>query len=314
MMTSIGGQRGHTAAKCAPFRFARLTALSVCCLAVASARGDSAAPKPARPSPIVCEGDYQYHVQGVATDGKSIFWSFTTALVKTGLDGKLAAKVEVSKGHHMGDLKTLDGKVYVGMNMSGVRKRAGDEVWVYDAATLELVRKIPTPQTIWCNNGLAWHDGFFYVIGSASDHMPYNFVHVYDKDWGYFGVRAIESGWTMLGVQTVAAFGESLVFGYYGNAKDELMPHRGGAFVVSIKDLQSNWRNRERADIVPIRERFDGGFAEGMLELDGEPWRCRGFLCPTAATGGEKRYGAELLPAPEIAAALRRVESAKERK
>ena len=40
--------------------------------------------------PVTCEGAYSNHLQGVCTDGKgTIYWSFTTKLVKTDAGGKV---------------------------------------------------------------------------------------------------------------------------------------------------------------------------------------------------------------------------------
>lgn len=74
---------------------------------------------------IVCEGAYPFHLQGAATDGTNIFWSFTTVLVKTDRNGKVLAKDEISRDQgHMGDLCCRDGKVFVGMNMGKAKVSA----------------------------------------------------------------------------------------------------------------------------------------------------------------------------------------------
>lgn len=110
---------------------------------------------------IACEGIYPLHPQGAATDGTNVYWSFTRVFVKTDFKGKILAKDTIDYGH-MGDLCYHDGKIYVGMNMSSkwegkTRVRTGDEVWQYDAATLKREKEIPTPQTIFCNNGIEWY-------------------------------------------------------------------------------------------------------------------------------------------------------------
>ena len=45
---------------------------------------------------VLCEGTYQHHLQGVCTDETSVFWSFTTTLVKTGMEGTLLKQVPVA--------------------------------------------------------------------------------------------------------------------------------------------------------------------------------------------------------------------------
>jgi len=270
-----------------------LAALAVCIPVFAA--------EPAKlPSKIVCEGSYPLHLQGVATDGSHIYWSFTSVLVKTDLAGKVLAKDERESGH-MGDLCCHDGKVYVGMNMGGSWGRVGDEVWQYDAKTLKLERRIPTPQTIFCNNGLEWCDGFFYVVGSAPHHSVYNIVHVYTKDWGYRGCRFVESGWTLVGVQTVALIGGRLVFGYYGSREDAKMPHESGAFAVDPAALAFGKAHAEFAEVVPSLGRRDGGYGEGIVEINGHAWRAGSSSCP-APEGSKYKcyYTAVLVPAPEL--------------
>ncbi len=39
---------------------------------------------------VLCEGTYQHHLQGVCTDENSIYWSFTTNLVKTDMTRQFA--------------------------------------------------------------------------------------------------------------------------------------------------------------------------------------------------------------------------------
>ncbi|MDO4425660.1 MAG: hypothetical protein Q4D17_07865, partial [Planctomycetia bacterium] len=60
---------------------------------------------------IMCEGTYGGHLQGLDNDGASIFWAFTTELVKTDGDGKVLKKVEVP--NHHGDLCCHNGVVFV---------------------------------------------------------------------------------------------------------------------------------------------------------------------------------------------------------
>ncbi len=44
---------------------------------------------------VTCEGTYPHHLQGICTDDKdSLYWSFTTTLAKTDLNGKLQKQDE----------------------------------------------------------------------------------------------------------------------------------------------------------------------------------------------------------------------------
>jgi hypothetical protein len=63
-----------------------------------------------------CEGTYPKHLQGVAADGRqAIFWSWTDALVKTDLQGRLLRRIPADDHH--GDLCFAAGKVYVAVNL-----------------------------------------------------------------------------------------------------------------------------------------------------------------------------------------------------
>ncbi|MBT4694520.1 MAG: hypothetical protein HOB73_14370, partial [Planctomycetaceae bacterium] len=64
---------------------------------------------------MACEGRYKHHLQGVCRDGQgSLFWSFTTALVKSDAEGKVVKKIEVASHH--GDLCHVAGRIYVAVN------------------------------------------------------------------------------------------------------------------------------------------------------------------------------------------------------
>ena len=58
-------------------------------------------------SVIACEGSYGDHIQGMATDGEAIYWSFASTLVKTDLNGKVLKSVPVP--YHCGDPCWADG-------------------------------------------------------------------------------------------------------------------------------------------------------------------------------------------------------------
>ena len=65
---------------------------------------------------IVCEGEYDGHLQGIARDEDgSIYWSFTVSLVKTDSVGKRLSSVEVA--NHHGDLRYSDSVVHVAVNV-----------------------------------------------------------------------------------------------------------------------------------------------------------------------------------------------------
>jgi hypothetical protein len=280
-------------------RFAFLFAVLAVLLATElAAEIKSPVQKGVKKSEIRCEGVYPWHLQGVATDGRSIFWSFTTVLVKTGLDGSFIAKHEIDRSEgHMGDLCCHNGKVYVGMNM-GQREwcRKGDEVWEYDIDSMKLLKKYPTPQTVWCNNGLEFHAGSFWVISSAPVHSRYNMVFRYTSDFRFMRCLMIDSGWTNLGVQTICFRKGKMLFGCYGNSKDEKFPHKSCTFVVDGKSLADMKGNGEFPHIVPCERRVEVGTSEGMLELDGTLMAGKSILLSPKEDKQNRRYTARLVP------------------
>lgn len=249
---------------------------------------------------IKCEGEYPWHLQGVATDGTNIFWTFTTVLVKTDLDGRVLGKVEIGRGDgHMGDLCCRNGRVFVGMNLeyrNGCRR--GDEVWEYDGAALKLIKKHPTPEAVWCNNGVEFFDGNFWVITSAPRHCRYNMVFRYTADFKFIQCQMIDSGWTNLGVQTVCRHGDKMLFGCYGAPNDGWQPHKPCTLVVDGGALA--YRNTrvhgEFPPIVPCERRVEKNTAEGMLVLDGRVMAARSIRLSPESERKNQRWSALLLP------------------
>ena len=103
--------------------------------AIAEAREPFAATK--------CDGDYKFHLQGVCTNrSDSIYWSFTTDLVKTDQGGNVQESIEV-ESHH-GDLCFHDGRIYVAVNLGRFNDPKGNAdswIYVYDADTLKFLSK-----------------------------------------------------------------------------------------------------------------------------------------------------------------------------
>lgn len=243
---------------------------------------------------IRCEGTYRYHLQGVATDGTNVFWSFTTDLVKTDRSGRVLCKDTIQRTDgHMGDLCYKDGLLYVGMNRGKTKEgwRVGDEVWVYDAATLKLLKKHPTPETVWDNNGLEWCDGFFWVISGAPKMFECNMVFKYSPDFHFCEARLIDSGWTHLGVQTICKYRDLMLFGCYGTDKPKEKAHKSCTFVVDTKALTAP-PSRERPGIIPIRKRFDSYTSGGMLVMDDRLWIACGRAVDKKLPKKDRRYHA----------------------
>ena len=170
---------------------------------------------------IECEGDYEYHLQGVARDpDKNLYWSFTTELVKTDAVGKMITKVDVA--NHHGDLTYRDGKVYVAVNLGEFNQpmgKADSWVYVYDAESLEEVARHWTPEVVHGAGGMAFKDGTFYLVGGLPDGVIENYVYEYRSDFRFIKRHVIESGWTQMGIQTAEWHAGAWWFGCYGEPR-----------------------------------------------------------------------------------------------
>ena len=92
---------------------------------------------------IDCPGVYPGHLQGIATDGKSIYWSFSDCVVRSDLAGRLLAKAKIP--FHGGDPCWYRGRLYVPVGSDFNRKRAKGKKsneWIYEFdSALKLVKK-----------------------------------------------------------------------------------------------------------------------------------------------------------------------------
>lgn len=268
--------------------FIRFISVTVTMAAVLAARAQELG--------IECDSIHPYHCQGVATDGTSLYWSFTTELVKTDLSGRTSKTYAVKSGH-MGDLCVHDGKVYVGVNMRSASDgtRVGDEVWVLDPEEMKLLKRIPTPQTIWCNNGLEWYGGAFWVVSNGSREVPYNYVFEYTPDFRFKCCHPIASGQTNLGVQTICFAKGKMLFGCYGGKMPDGKRLQNCVFSVDPAVLTAKYKNNELPPVIPILERKDGiSGGEGLLELNGSVWTACGFRRKTEK--GRDFFGARIVP------------------
>ena len=168
-----------------------------------------------------CEGDYRHHLQGICTNGKdAIYWSFTTTMVKTDLDGRALETIEVA--NHHGDLCFYDGKVYVAVNLGRFNDPEGNAdswVYVYDAASLKLLSKHATPEVFHGAGGIGYREGRFYIVGGLPEGVEENYVYEYDTHFKFRLRHVIASGWTRLGIQTATWHEGSWWFGCYGSPK-----------------------------------------------------------------------------------------------
>jgi len=167
---------------------------------------------------VKCDGDYQHHLQGVCTnESDAVYWSFTTALVKTDRAGRVLKNVPVASHH--GDLCYHDGKLYVAVNYGRFNDPKGNAkswVCVYDADSLKFIAKHATPEVFHGAGGMDEMNGHFFVVGGLPDGVEENYVYEYDASFQFIKKHVIKSGWTLLGIQTAAFHNGAWWFGCYG--------------------------------------------------------------------------------------------------
>ena len=171
------------------------------------------------PQEIACEGIYAQHLQGFCTNKKgTIYWSFTTTLVKTDQQGKVLNKVPV--GDHHGDLCYHNDKLYVAVNFGRFNDpegKADSWIYVYKASDLSLLAKHHVPQLIYGAGGMAYHDGHFIVVGGLPESLQENYLYQYDASFKFLKKHVLKTGYTNLGIQTAAFIDGHWWFGCYGN-------------------------------------------------------------------------------------------------
>jgi len=167
------------------------------------------------PPEIICNGVYQSHLQGLASDRKNaIFWSFTRDLVKTDLAGKVVKSVKVQTHH--GDLTYVDGKLYVAWSNVFNRPGADSRVYVYDASDLRRLAIKKIPEVTFGAGALEYRKGHFFVVGGLPKDVGENYVCEYDGDLAFVKRHVIASGHTHLGIQAVGYWRGHWWFGCYG--------------------------------------------------------------------------------------------------
>ncbi len=170
---------------------------------------------------IVCEGTYDGHLQGVATDGTALYWSHTVRLVKTDLRGKLIQQVNVPDHH--GDLTLHHGKVYVAVEFGEFNEPPGASdpwVYVYDAESLRLLEKHRVPELVHGAGGIAYNEGRFVIVGGLPSDHEQNYVFEYDEGFNFLKRHVLPSKQTRLGIQTAAYMDGYWWFGCYGSPKN----------------------------------------------------------------------------------------------
>ena len=222
------------------------------------------------PDKIVCEGDYGGHLQGVATDGESIYWSFTVAVVKTDLAGKILASRKAPS--HQGDMCYKDGVVYVAVNLGkfNTETRGVSQVTAYDAKTLEPLKTIPLPEMPHGAGGMTWKGDRFYIIGGLPLKHEKNYVYEYTSDFTFVKRHDLDTGFTWMGIQTAAYEDGTFYFGIYGSKGDP-------SGVLACPGDLSSWKRYTCGGSVGILK-LDGAYYVGGSPTDKKTGRRTGYL------------------------------------
>jgi hypothetical protein len=169
---------------------------------------------------VTCDGTYPHHLQGICADREAIYWSFTTTLVKSDLNGKLLKQLPVA--NHHGDLCFHDGRLYVAVNLgkfNDLQGNADSWVYVYDAATLKELARHEVQHVFHGAGGIGFRNGHFFIVGGLPDGVEENSVYEYDSDFQFVKQHVIRSGHTHLGIQTATFAHDRWWFGCYGDPK-----------------------------------------------------------------------------------------------
>jgi len=207
---------------------------------------------------IVCGGVYAGHLQGVDTDGSSIYWVFTKCVVRTGTGGKVLAKRAV-KGH-AGDPCWYNGRLYVPVAQGSfnreLKKGEASKNYIYEfTPELKLVKIHHVPQVGYGVGCIAAHKGRFFISGGRPQGKKGNTVYEYSVKFKFR--RKHELGFdSVVGIQTIKHLGGRWYFGCYGT---------GGMTIVTDDDFRVSGRVRPLLAVGMI-EAADGLVLKGDVE------------------------------------------------
>jgi hypothetical protein len=90
---------------------------------------------------------------------------------------------------------------------------------VYDGETLAEVERRAIPEVVHGAGGMAFHDGKFIVVGGLPSEAEQNYLYEYDAALNFQRRIILNSGYTLMGIQTVAYSNGAWWFGCYGKPK-----------------------------------------------------------------------------------------------
>ena len=187
--------------------------LAACLTAVAAPPPPpaKAAAKPVRLLPALrdgdevrCAGEYPGHVQGIATDGRSIYWSFTGTVVRTDLGGKVLARYNLPG--HGGDPCFAGGKLYVPVgsrfNQEPRKKNKPENFVQILSPALKPLSAVPLVNFKYGAGGIACRNGHFFVVGGRPSGRPGNTICEYDANFKFLRSHEVNFD-SESGIQTI---------------------------------------------------------------------------------------------------------------
>ena len=153
---------------------------------------------------IDCEGMYRWHLQGVATDGRHLYWSFSDCIVKTDKTGSRLCVTPPGKLHY-GDLCVRDDVVYVAYNGGEFNKESGavSKVLAFRCDDLSPCGSWDVPEVVHGAGGMTCRGDSFYVVGGLPKNHVQNYIYQYSRDFKFLRRIDIPTGYTMLGIQAI---------------------------------------------------------------------------------------------------------------
>ena len=212
------------------------------------------------PDSIKYEHTYGGHLQGMATDFENaLFWSHTTQLVKTDLQGTVLKVIDVPTHH--GDLDYYGGKIYVAVNFGKFNEEPGEAdswVYVYEAQNLDLIAKYKVPELVHGAGGIAIHNKRAMIVGGLPYNGKYdrNYVYEYNLDFEFQKRHELATGYTHLGIQTACYFNNYWYFGCYGSDSKNLNP-----IVLKAKDI---------GNPLELLEKYEVDMSHGLIGLEND--------------------------------------------
>ena len=231
---------------------------------------------------IACEGGYGGHLQGVATDGESIFWSFTVKLVKTDLKGRVLTAIDVPSHH--GDLCVKDGLVYVAVNLGrfNFEDKGISEVRAYAAKDLKPSGTWKLPMCGHGAGGMTCADDRFFVVGGLPATHECNYVYEFASDFTFVRRHELRTGFTLMGIQTAAFEDGRFLFGIYGCSGDP------AGTLECPRDLSRFVRRRGPGDVGIVK--LHGEYWTGKIGWDAQGRNCGSLVRKPGYPGSEDVY------------------------